>query len=134
MKKIVYEIKSLDLKILKKVFKCDRELTPTQMRIIGYLNENDVVYQKDLEKVLNLTRATVSGVLQTMEKNNLITRVSNNSDARLKQILLSDSARTIFEENKKKFDNLEKELVKGISDKELEIFVSVVEKMKNNLN
>ena len=134
MKKIVYEIKSLDLKILKKVFKCDRELTPTQMRIIGYLNENDVVYQKDLEKVLNLTRATVSGVLQTMEKNNLITRVSNNSDARLKQILLSDSTRTIFEENKKKFDNLEKELVKGISDKELEIFVSVVEKMKNNLN
>ena len=134
MKKIVYEIKSLDLKILKKVFKCDREITPTQMRIIGYLNENDVVYQKDLEKVLNLTRATVSGVLQTMEKNNLITRVSNNNDARLKQIILSEETKIIFEENKKKFDNLEKELVKGISDKELEIFVSVVEKMKNNLD
>ena len=134
MKKIVYEIKSLDLKILKQVLRCDREITPTQMRIIGYLNENEIVYQKDLEKTLNLTRATVSGVLQTMEKNNLITRVSNNCDARLKQIILSEETKTIFEENKRKFDNLEKELIKGISDKELEIFVSVVEKMKNNLD
>ena len=134
MKKIVYEIKSLDLKILKQVLRCDREITPTQMRIIGYLNENEIVYQKDLEKTLNLTRATVSGVLQTMEKNNLITRVSNNCDARLKQIILSEETKTIFEENKRKFDNLEKELIKGISDKELEIFDIEVEKMKNNLN
>ena len=54
---VLYKIKDLDLRILR-MFQsdgnklCDR-LTPSQIRIITYLCENKVLYQKDIEKKLN---------------------------------------------------------------------------------
>ena len=40
------------------------------MRIIAYIfNKNGSIYQRDLERDLNLRRATLSGILNTMEKN-----------------------------------------------------------------
>ena len=43
--------------------------SPTQMRIIDYIiqNEDKPIYQKDLESIFNLRRATISEVLITME-------------------------------------------------------------------
>ena len=65
--------------------------TPTQMQIIEYIlnHTSEDIYQRDLEDILNLRRATVSGVLHTMEKNNLIRRVTDNEDTRSKKILVS---------------------------------------------
>ena len=48
-----------------------------QMQIIKYILKHDgkTIYQRDLEEVFNLRRATISGILKTMEKNNVIIRV-----------------------------------------------------------
>ena len=83
--KVLYQIKNLDRIVFRCIFngndiednRCIRNMkipTQTQMQIISYIikHQNEEVYQKDLEEVLNLRRATVSGVLHTMEKNNLI--------------------------------------------------------------
>ena len=77
--KILFQIKSLEQKIyqyflqnhsLTCTYQKMSKPTPTQIQIIEYLvrHMNDEVYQKDLEKVFSLKRATISGVLQTMEK------------------------------------------------------------------
>ena len=43
------------------------------VKIIAYIfNKEGAIYQRDLEKDLNLRRATLSGILNTMEKNNLL--------------------------------------------------------------
>ena len=105
------------------------------MQIIGYILDNydKDIYQKDLESVLNLRRATVSGVLQTMERNGLVLRVVNDGDARSKKIILNDRAKKIFASNEKKIAELEKIAVRGIPDDELAIFSKVLSSMKNNL-
>ncbi len=90
-RRVLYQIKSLEKSLLRhnkdKSIK-DKEITPTQMEILIYIfkNEDKDIYQKDLENVLNLRRATVSGVLQTMEKNHLITRVTDIEDTRAKKL------------------------------------------------
>ena len=79
---ILKELKNLDILILKKipfhkdVLNSSQVPTISQMRIIEYILEhkNENIYQKDLEEVLGSTRATVSSILHTMEKNNLILR------------------------------------------------------------
>ena len=96
--KILFQIKSLEQKIyqyflqnhsLTCTYQKMSKPTPTQIQIIEYLvrHMNDEVYQKDLEKVFSLKRATISGVLQTMEKNGLISRVVDETDTRKKKIL-----------------------------------------------
>ena len=105
------------------------------MQIIKYILENNdkEVYQRDLEKVLNLRRATVSGVLQTMEKNNLIKRVTDTNDTRTKRIILNEKTKNIFFTYRKKVSELELKITSGISKDELKIFSSVIDKMKENV-
>lgn len=109
--------------------------TPTQMQIICYIieHQNEEIYQKDLEDILNLRRATVSGVLQTMEKNNLIERVTSSNDTRTKKIILCEKTKDVFKENEKRFSELEKIITKNISVEELKVFLEVVDKMKQNM-
>lgn len=140
--KVLFQIKSLQ-KIIFKKFLCNNNKynvnkeflpTPTQMQIIAYImaHENEEIYQKDLENVLKLTRATVSGVLQTMEKNSLIERVVDSNDTRGKKIILNKEAEEIFKKNKIKLDKVEKILKKDIDKDSLETFFKVIIKMKEN--
>ena len=139
---ILYQIKKLEKLVIRNISGSGIELkkntkipTLTQMEIIDYIlrNENKDIFQRDLEQVLKLRRATVSGVLQTMEKNNLIIRVQSNEDSRAKKIILNEDTRKIFLKNRAKMEELEKIIVQGISDSELKNFVNTLEKMKKNL-
>ena len=140
---ILIQIKSLEQVIMRDFFmkvmnddvKMKKFPSPTQMRIIDYILQNDKkpVYQKDLERVFNLRRATISEVLKTMEKNNIIERCVSEIDNRTKEIKLSKETKKIFDNNKRKFLELESIITNNISDSELEIFINVINKMKDNI-
>lgn len=141
--KVLYQIKTLE-KMIFRTFCNDKCIhsqnaktipTPTQMQIIEYILEHmdEDIYQKDLEKVLKLRRATVSGVLQTMEKNNLIERFTDSEDSRAKKIILNEKAREIFLKNKQKINELEETVTSNISKSDLEVFSNVIEAMKKNI-
>lgn len=131
--KILLELKKLDCEVINKINKKNIPLGLTQLKIINYLINNKVVYQKDLEKNLSLTRATISCVLKTMEKNKIIRREISDSDTRSKIVVLNDELKIKLEKNIDEINKIEKTLIKGISDSELEVFFNVIDKMKNNL-
>ncbi len=140
--KVLYQIKTLEKMILRKFLNSNNmemprcSLSPTQMQIIEYMLEHidEDIYQRDLEEVLNLRRATVSGVLQTMEKNHLINRVTNSQDTRIKKIMLNEDTKNIFMSNKDKLEQMEKQVIDNISENELKVFSKVIEKMKANID
>ena len=107
----------------------------TQFEILKYiiLNKDKEIYQKDLEEHLKLRKSTVSGVLSTMEKNNLIVRVGSKKDARLKQIVLTEDTKKIYAKKLKQLKSLETKMIQGISKENLDIFKEVLKEMKNNL-
>ena len=109
--------------------------TPTQMQIISYILEHngEDVYQKDLEKVLRLRRATVSGVLGTMEKNNLIKRIINEHDTRSKKIILNAHLATSLKKHINEVKKWEDKLIKNISQEDMDIFIKVINQMKENI-
>ena len=144
----LYKIRSLE-KMIIRLFIDEKEFipeqcklkkqkifpTPTQMQIIAYIlkHKNEDIYQRDLENVLKLRRATVSGVLKTMEKNGFITRITDKEDTRIKKVILNKNAEEIFEKSEKKLDELEKIVIKDISKTDLKIFSNVIDKMKENI-
>lgn len=140
-KRLLFKIKSLEKLIFRtfindtgcEIGEKDFMPTPTQMEIMEYiLKSKDEVYQRDLENILNLRRATVSGVLQTMEKNGLIERVVGN-DARTKKIVLNSKAQILFQERIKEMQMIEEIVVQGITKEEIEVFSNVLDKMKINI-
>ena len=144
-KRVLYKIKELDKAILKTFISdnlCDDKkidtsivLAPTQMKIIEYIlsNKGKDIFQKDLEEVLNISRATISGILQTMEKKELIKRVSDSIDTRTKKIILNNKAEKMFNIHKKKLDLLETIIKKDITEDEIEFFCTIINHMKNNV-
>lgn len=139
MGNILYEIKDLDVKILRLIISSDDRgvicaISPSQMRIIAYIFDKDIdVYQKDLERDLNIRRATLSGILNTMEKNKLLSRVPSDTDARSKKIILNKQTKEIFSKKKEKLLDVENILIKDIDENELKSFLEVINKMKDNI-
>ena len=117
--------------------RCGREkpVTGVQCRIIGYLyiNRDREVFQKDLEKEFQIRRSTATGILQVMERDGLILRKSVARDARLKQLKLTDRAIERHYEIECRIEMMEERLTRGINEKEMEIFYSVVDRMKENM-
>ena len=141
-KNIFNSIKELEKGIVRKIMSetSHNEMyskpSIAQMQIIKYILKHDrkTIYQIDLEEVFNLRRATISGILKTMEKNNVIIRVCDPNDARGKIVILSDDAKKFFKEKETLFKKIETVLKKDISKEELEIFYKVILKMRDNIN
>ena len=135
---IGFEIKKVDNMIVREVMKISKEeydfcLSPIQTRILKYLIKNKEVYQKDVETFFGIRRSTVSGILDTMEKNNLIKRESIEG-SRSKKIVLTDEGYNKSLKMKESLLKLEEQIVKDITDEELTAFFMVIDKIKNNLN
>lgn len=141
-KNIFNSIKELEKGIVRKIMsetshdEMFSKPSIAQMQIIKYILKHDgkTIYQRDLEEVFNLRRTTISGILKTMEKNNVIIRVCDPNDARGKIVILSDDAKKFFKEKETLFKKLETVLKKDISKEELETFYKVILKMRDNIN
>lgn len=109
--------------------------TNTHGWVIGYLydNRNKDVYQRDIEKRFSVRRPTMTEILKLMEKNGLIERVRDESDARLKKIKLTPKAMEIHERQENEIEAFENFIRRGISDEEMALFYSVMDKIAVNV-
>ena len=72
-------------------------LTPVQCIIIEYLGcrPNRCATQKEIEQHLRVRHPTVSGIIDTMERNGLVERVANPRDKRTKTLVLTGQGQTL---------------------------------------
>ena len=112
------------------------DVTAVQCSFIKIINEgtrNGDVYAKDIEAKFNMRRATVAEILSLMEKNGLIVRESNNGDARLKKILLTQKSLEIQSSIEKEIKKVEDNLKKDLTKEEITQFMKTMKKMSENV-
>lgn len=133
------EIKKIDNLIIRKIMSYSKNnsymLSPSQMMITRFLykNSDKVVYQKDLEGALPFRKSTISGIIQTMMKNNIISTESSKDDLRSKRIILTPYGKKINKEIEKNIIKFEKVLKNNIKEDDLRIFFKVTKQIQNNL-
>ena len=110
----------------------DCMLSGPQGLILIYLCENDEeVYQKDIEKYFNIRRST--GLLNSLEKNGYITKEPVENDKRMKKIKATEHAYSTVEKIDNHVIQLEKIMLDGIDEKEVKQFRDTISKMTLNL-
>ena len=111
------------------------EVTLMHGWIIRYLytNQDKDVFQKDIEQYFSIGRSTVTNIIQLMERKGYIARESVEHDARLKKVVLTEKGIRNQEMLEDLVESLDTRLVDGITDEELYVFYSVIEKLKRNL-
>ncbi len=83
-------------KINKKLFRIHNEfiarlgITPQQYYILNYLWNNDGVPLNELAKIHGTAKSTITGIIDTMEKNGLVYRDRNSDDRRVILIRLTE--------------------------------------------
>ncbi len=111
-------------------------LTGTHGYVLGYLAHHvheGPLYQRDIEQAFSIRPPTATVILQTMERNGLITREPSPTDARLKQIVLTDKAWALHDRVEAEHAQTEQLLRQGLTEEELTIFFRVTEKLKATL-
>ncbi|AZV56504.1 MarR family transcriptional regulator [Clostridium sp. AWRP] len=111
-------------------------ITAVQARILGFIycnsNKKDI-FQRDIEEELDIRRSSVTSVLQLMEKNGYIRRVSVSEDARLKKIIITEKG---LEIQKKVYDfilEMEESLKDELSDEETDILVDLLDRLSEKI-
>ena len=139
-KEVGHEIHVLSNMIGRKIDEEKRQrnmadVSPVQIWVVRYLHEHkgEEICQRDLERDFNVTRSTVTGILQIMEKKGYILRVSVPTDARLKKILLTEKGEELYYKVRDHIHETETFLVKGMTEEEVEQLLFLLGKIKNNL-
>ena len=74
----------------------DAQLTPPQYFILSLLVEKDQRPFKELAELLSCTRATMTGIVDTMEKKGLVSRSPNPDDRRSLLVTLTEKGRVLL--------------------------------------
>ncbi len=96
-------------------------ITNSQFRIlmILYKADGEIVRQIDIERELSMTNPTVTGLITSLEKNNLVNRVINSNDKRSKILVLTKEAMDRKEEFIALSKRIEREMTSNLSNNEI---------------
>ena len=117
-------------------FPCqDSGMSVSQLACIGFraYEEGRPVYQRDLEECFKLRRSTISSILTTLEKKDLIQRVPVTHDARLKRLVLTRSGKALGDQVKDHFAALNDVMVADLDEKEKDTLSRILEKVDRSL-
>lgn len=141
VRSVSFVVHTLSRKIGRRADRCAGRryldsLTGTNGWIIGYLahNSDREIFQKDIEEAFSVRRSTVSRVVTLMENKGLVERRSVQGDARLKKLVLTDKALEIHTAIEKELEELNRDIVEGIPQEEVDVFMRVAGRMIENLD
>ena len=104
-------------------------------QIVGYLcdHPDKALYQRDVEALFCIRRSTASHFLKDLEREGLLERRSVPQDARLKQLIPTEKAKSLHEGANRKIQQLEEQLAQGLSQEEIAQFLAIAAKIQRNL-
>ena len=128
------------IRIIDKEFKKDFErrlsdygLTAQQGRLLFYINWNNLngkqVRQVDIEKHYKLTKSTVHGLINRMEKANLVIK---NKDKSNQYIEISEDCKKILKDVFDKRVECLNKMMDGVSEQEIETLHTLLTKIYEN--
>lgn len=112
------------------------QLTSSQFRILLILYKAPAcsIRQVDIETAFSMTNPTVTGLIQNLEKSNLVKRVPNPEDKRSKLLMLTEYAESKREEYISLANELERKMTEGLSESEAEQLAALLTKVVEKQN
>ena len=108
-------------------------LTPSQHMILRQLWESDGRQFKDLAECCECTRPTITGVIDTMESNLLVTRESNPKDRRSLLVKLTDKGKNL-KNDAPQLETMVNGCCSGINQEEIVSLGQLLQKLLDSIN
>ncbi len=107
-------------------------ITRVQWIALFYLGKYEKINQKKLGELMSIKDSSVGRLIDRMEKEGFLIRTKDPEDRRSILLKLTDKGVELREKVLIEGEEMSQIFAKNISDKEIEVFKSVIEKMLNN--
>ena len=107
-------------------------ITYSQLMVLRVANQEPGITAKEILMQMDTDKATLSGVLARLERDNYIYRVKNEKDKRIQNIFVSEGSEKLCTEVSVIERACISDLIDGISDTEAENFLSILDRFIAN--
>ncbi|MBR4837773.1 MAG: MarR family transcriptional regulator [Bacteroidales bacterium] len=108
-------------------------ITPEQYLVLDILWEQQSLSQQNIANIIQKDKNSVTKIIDSLEKKNLVRRVVDKNDRRINKIELTDEGLALEKITTEVAINFMNDVVKGIDNQELDTYVNVMKKLINNL-
>ncbi len=137
IKEIAVYVNILNSRIKKGFFDKLQEnginITPEQYLVLDILWDQQSLSQQNIADIIQKDKNSVTKIIDSLEKKSLVRRVVDKKDRRINKIELTDEAMALEKLTTEVAINFMNDVVKDIDKQELDSFVNVMQRMKNNL-
>lgn len=137
IKEIAVNVNILNSRIKKCFFDKLQEnginITPEQYLVMDILWEKPSISQQNIADIIQKDKNSVTKIIDSLEKKNLVIRVVDKNDRRINKIELTDEGFALEKITTEVAINFMNDVVKNIDTKDLDTFVNVMRQIKNNL-
>lgn len=109
-------------------------LSIAEWRVLVHLSRSDPVSVRDIQTFVNLEKPRVSRAVARLEKLGLVQKVAGADDARLVEISLTPKGRKALEDILPRAVELERRLLREVSEQDLSNFIRVMEQLHTVLD
>ena len=111
----------------------DINLTLEQFIILRVLNKKDGLPQQDLAFITQRHKATLTRVLGSMEKKNLIARIPDPGDRRVNKIYLTTHGQKFYSSTLPALKEAIVQVQQSLSQNEIDFVISIMKKVQKDL-
>lgn len=111
------------------------KLSPNEVDILVFLDlQDEYDTASDIVEAFEISKSLVCRSVDSLIKRNYIDAIKDEKDKRVTHLILRDEAKPIVNTLKFNRERIIKNLIKDISDDDIKIFNSVLDKMRFNLS
>lgn len=123
---------AINRKLLRNFRQSGMEITPEQWTVLLFLWEKDGVTQQELCNATFKDKPSMTRLIDNMERQHLVVRISNKKDRRTNQIHLTKTGKDLEEQARLIANKTLKEALHGLTLEELRVSQEVLRKIFSN--
>lgn len=113
-------------------------VTPVQMHVLIFIHKisksGQKVFQKDIEKQINLRPSSVSTLISNLEKDGFLTRTVSEGDARSKYLELTEKGKYVCIKDKLFMESCDGAIQNALTEEEQEQFEKLLKKIIDSIS
>ena len=109
------------------------DISLDQWMVLGPIWQLESASQKELGEMCLKDKTNITRIIDTLEQKNLVVRVEDQIDHRIKRVVLTNAGKQLFFDVLPIMEKTREEVRKNISNKDIETFKVVLSKILENL-
>tara|TARA_Y100000741_G_C18151757_1_gene517536 strand:+ start:62 stop:514 length:453 start_codon:yes stop_codon:yes gene_type:complete len=126
--------RAMTKKFVQNATESGHDISLDQWMVLGPIWQLESASQKELGEICLKEKTSITRIVDALESKNLVVRIEDQIDHRIKRVVLTNAGKQLFFDVLPIMERTREEVRGNISDKDIDIFKSVLSKILENLD